>query len=267
MINQLQSDPKKIPQPTRDDMMRMLVKSLRNINVDIPTCYKALWLTSALDGSENYFVSDKIMSLVAVDLTKFRSELMKSPSPKQLRELLKQITPPKGVRRKGSSSAPADEGDELLDWEGEEMGLVEKDQGLSERENSDEDQVLNEAADKTPENNGDQGDKQQSCHTSSMLQLAPLCENEDLKEDAKFIYELGMLLEKEQTSTKFTLQVPNIKRQYIVARHNIKKRIEMEKISSVGGSVTELTQSTEETNDQALNGSTVDNLLKNYLFD
>ena len=59
-------------------------------------------------------VSVKIMNLVGDDLKKFRSELMKSPSPKQLRELLKQITPPKDVRRKGSPSALADEGDELF---------------------------------------------------------------------------------------------------------------------------------------------------------
>ena len=101
------------------------------------------------------------------------------------------------MQRKGSSSARADEGDELLDCEGEEMALVEKDQSLPEGENSDEDQVPNEATDKTPENNDDEGDKQQSNHTSSMLQLAPLCENEDLKEDPKFIDELGMLLQKE----------------------------------------------------------------------
>ena len=30
MIKQLQSDPKKIPQPSRDDMMRMLVQSLHS---------------------------------------------------------------------------------------------------------------------------------------------------------------------------------------------------------------------------------------------
>ena len=188
---------------------------------------------------------------------------MKSLSPKQLRELLKQITSPKGVRRKGSSSV--DERDELLDYEGEEITLVENDQDLSEGENGDEDQVPNEAADKTPENNADQGDKQQSNHTSSMLQLAPLCEKEYLK-DAKFIDELGMLLQKEQTSTRLTPQVTNIKRQYIVTRRNIKKSIEMEKRFSAGGSVTELTQSTEETNVQALNNSTFDNLSEN-LFD
>ena len=94
------------------------------------------------------------MNLVGDDLKKFRSELMKSPSPKQLRELLKQITPPKDVRRKGSPSALADEGDELFGWEGEEMALIEKDQDLSEGENSDEDEVPNEAADKALQNNG-----------------------------------------------------------------------------------------------------------------
>ena len=44
--------------------------------------------------------------------------------------------------------------------------------------------------DKTPENYGDQGDKQQSNHTSIMFQLASLCENDDL-EDVRFIDELG----------------------------------------------------------------------------
>lgn len=36
--------------------------------------------------------------------------------------------------------------------------------------------------DKTPENYGDQGDKQQSNHTSIMFQLASLCENDDLED-------------------------------------------------------------------------------------
>ena len=52
VINQSQSDPKKIPQPTQDDMMWMLVQSLQNIYAHIPARYKKLWLPSALDGSE-----------------------------------------------------------------------------------------------------------------------------------------------------------------------------------------------------------------------
>ena len=62
----------------------------------------------SLEG-EDYLVSDKIMSLVGDNLKKFQFESMKLPSPKQLSELLKQITAPRGVRKKGSSYAQADE--------------------------------------------------------------------------------------------------------------------------------------------------------------
>lgn len=57
--------------------------------------------------------------------------------------------------------------------------------------------------DKTPENYGDQGDKQQSNHTSIMFQLASLCENDDL-EDVRFIDELGMIIQNEETSARLT---------------------------------------------------------------
>ena len=125
MIKQLQSDPKKIPQPNRDDMMRMLVESLQSIDVDVQGRYKSLWLTCALDGGEDYLVSEKLMSMVGKDLKKFRAELMKSRSPKQLKDLLKLITPPNGVcgKNHGTSSVPIDEGNELLDCDGDKIDV------------------------------------------------------------------------------------------------------------------------------------------------
>ena len=42
MIKQLQSDQKKIPQPSCNDMMRMLVESLQIIDVDVQGRYKSL---------------------------------------------------------------------------------------------------------------------------------------------------------------------------------------------------------------------------------
>ena len=98
MIDQLSADPTKIPQPICDDMMRMLVESLASLEIDIPACYKTLWFTSALDGSEDYFISEKLMSLVGEDLKKFRVEIMISKCPNQLKDLLKRITSPKGVK-------------------------------------------------------------------------------------------------------------------------------------------------------------------------
>ena len=50
--------------------------------------------------------------------------------------------------------------------------------------------------------NRDRDNKQQSNHTSLMLQLAPFCDNEDLKKDVKFADELGLLSQKEKTSTR-----------------------------------------------------------------
>ena len=92
MIAQLTSDPNKIPQPNRNDMIRMLVESFNSLNIDISACYKVLWLTDKLDGSEDYLVSERIMRLVGGRLKEFREELMKTPSPKHLKDLMKLIT-------------------------------------------------------------------------------------------------------------------------------------------------------------------------------
>ena len=40
MIEHLRIDPSKSPQPTCNDMMRILVESPESINIDIPACYK-----------------------------------------------------------------------------------------------------------------------------------------------------------------------------------------------------------------------------------
>ena len=94
MITQMRFDLKKILPSTCDGTMRMLVESLQIIDADIPAHYNVLWLLKALDGIKHYLALKKIMSLVGEDLKEFRAELKKLKSPKQLRELLKLITPP-----------------------------------------------------------------------------------------------------------------------------------------------------------------------------
>ena len=54
MIDQLKADPKRIPQPSRDDMMQMLKKSFDSLEIDVASRFKALWVTNALDGSEDF---------------------------------------------------------------------------------------------------------------------------------------------------------------------------------------------------------------------
>ena len=52
----------------------------------------------------------------------FRKNLVKNASPKTLKDLLKLITPPKGVKRgKNANGSPTDEGNELYDCDGDEI--------------------------------------------------------------------------------------------------------------------------------------------------
>ena len=83
MITQLRSDPSRIPQPSCNNIMRMLVESNDSINVqsndsinvDIPAHYKALWITNKLNGSENHLGSKYIMNLAGQKLMLFRKNL------------------------------------------------------------------------------------------------------------------------------------------------------------------------------------------------
>ena len=79
--------------------------------------------TKALDGTEDYLVSERVYKFVETRMIDFRNQLMKTASPKNLKQLLKIKTPPKGVKRKdaGGSAAPFDEDDDLLDCEGKEI--------------------------------------------------------------------------------------------------------------------------------------------------
>ena len=60
----------------------------------------------------------------------FRKQLNKAESPKNLKDLLKLITPPKGVKRKGEKTAvPVDQGEKLFDCDGEELNQDDKENG------------------------------------------------------------------------------------------------------------------------------------------
>ena len=89
MHQQLRHDRNKIPSPSRDEMMSMLCEAWDGLEINFAHRYKALWVTNALDGSEDQLVSDRLYQLVGSDLLKFREELMKSSSPQNLKALMK----------------------------------------------------------------------------------------------------------------------------------------------------------------------------------
>ena len=95
--------------------MNMTVAALSNVTVDWKKAFKNRFITNALDGSEDYLVSEKIYQLIGDEIKQFRNDLEKEKGPKDFNEMLKTITPPKGIRRKNQ------EGSELYDCEGEEI--------------------------------------------------------------------------------------------------------------------------------------------------
>ena len=119
-LQKLQSDPTKIPTPSRDEMMAMLHEAQKKVNESVNTdvSFKHNFLTNAFDGSEDHLVSRNLFTLVGEEMVEYRTNLLSSPVPKDLKDLLKSITPPEGVGMKElppESSEPADEGMELLD--------------------------------------------------------------------------------------------------------------------------------------------------------
>ena len=110
--------------------------------------FKSLFVTNALDGSEGHLVSDKLYALVGNEMVKFRTELMTSRPAKTLKEVIRKLIPPKGVKRKEN-----DEGIELFDCKEKEIPLEELEQECD-AELCDDDEVENDSV--VAEENHDQ---------------------------------------------------------------------------------------------------------------
>ena len=229
MITQLRSEPNKILKPNRNDMIRMLVESYDSIDVDIPARYKALWVTNKLDGSEDHLVSERIITLVGQKLMLFRENLMKEPSPTNLKDMLKLITPPKDVKRaKGKNDVvPPDEGDELYDCDGDEYSYpINIDNQLEESDDENE-QITENATSNEPATSTDNIAVREQNQQVAFIELAPLCSHPDLKKDAVFVDDLAKFIKTHDTLSKFLPHVTALKKQYLAARRQVKNRIKI----------------------------------------
>ena len=96
MLEKLSQEPGRIPCPSRDEIMQLTVDSLNEINIDYQLAFKNLGLTNALDGHEDYLMSDRLFELVGPSIIAFREKLLEEELPASFEDLLKTITPPKG---------------------------------------------------------------------------------------------------------------------------------------------------------------------------
>ena len=60
MLQKLSRHPQKVPAPNCNGMMKMLKESMETVKFHYK---KSLWVMNALNGSEDFLVSDKIMTI------------------------------------------------------------------------------------------------------------------------------------------------------------------------------------------------------------
>ena len=173
-------------------MVRTLIESFKYLETDFANCFKALWASNALDGKKEYRVSERLMSLVGEKIKAFCDQLKKKKSPKNLKKLLKLITPLKGVRlrdRNQKSTSPINKGFELFDCDGKQI-------------QNDRNDVKHESYDKSDNNKdrdaatttSDNKKKQLLKHCKPVI-LADLCKKiSDLKGDAMFNKSWGIVI-------------------------------------------------------------------------
>ena len=60
----LSRNPSKVASPVREDMVTMINTAWKDIEIDYAMIFKSLFITNKLDGSEDYMLSDKIITLI-----------------------------------------------------------------------------------------------------------------------------------------------------------------------------------------------------------
>ena len=119
-LEQLEKDPIKIPSPSRNEKMCMLLQAWETLEIDTKRQSKSLFVTKALDRSEDYLVPDKLFTVIGDEIVDFRKVLMPQNFVKTLKKVIRNLIPPKGVKHKANVERSG-----LLHCEGEEISLEE----------------------------------------------------------------------------------------------------------------------------------------------
>ena len=215
ILEQLEKDPIKIPSPLRNEMMSMLLQAWETLECDTKREFKSLFVTNTLDWSEDYLVPDKLFALIGDEIIK----LMSQNSVKTLIEVIRNLLPPKGIRRKVNV-----EGSKFLDCEGEDISLDEFQQECDEDEVTENDLAA-------VEDNSDVVDATivQSNSTSipkHHVSFPNLTNDPDIKRDSEFLDKMQHIMTNGNTSTLFIPYLSQFRATYQKARRSVKKRIE-----------------------------------------
>ena len=226
MLKKLEVDKNKVPAPSREEMINLLLAAWRETVVDFAAVFKKLFVSNNLDGSEDFLVSDKLFSLIGDDMLEFRRQLLSSKLPINLQAVIKTLIPPKGIRRNNI------EGMELLDYmEGD--AIFEDPASEAESENSEQfssDDEVDSETEMEAENT-----IEQVIPTATQVPAVPavptikslqnICSDPDVNKDAKFLDDLQKLFQDSETSLMFKPHLSKIKAGFFEGRRSLKKRI------------------------------------------
>ena len=224
MLEKLTKDPKKVPAPDRGEMMSLLVESEKAVELDANTAFKSVWVTNCLDGSEDYLVNDKIFALVGDSMRQFRNEMTAKPPPKTIKEVIRSLIPPKGIKR-GKNT----EGSELLD--GDEIAEEEEEEEeVEEEEEIDAKQLLQAlTGDISIEVVTEKETQECNAVTGNSVSLVGISESDQINKDGKFLDAIKKVFDEHETSVQFTAARNQLENAYKSARTSLKKRIRNEK--------------------------------------
>ena len=221
MLKKLPENSSKIPSPDRSEIINLTIGAWNNITVDCPRAFQQNFVTSTFDGSEDFLVSDTIFSLVGNDMIAFREKLLHEPVPSNLKALVKNLVPPKGIRRKNVG------GSELLEYmdDKSEGGYGEETVSSSEDDSDNEEEAIVTAS-TLPAGPVAVNLPDTSQSSTPFFPLPGLCTDAAIDEDAQFLDALGNLFESHETSRLFLPHLTKLRSVYDDARRSVKRRIE-----------------------------------------
>ena len=76
MLEQLEKDPIKIPSPSQNEMMSILLQAWETHEIHTKREFKSLFVTKALDRSEDQLLQDKLFALTGYEMVHFRKDIM-----------------------------------------------------------------------------------------------------------------------------------------------------------------------------------------------
>ena len=226
MLKKLEVDKNKVPAPNREEMINILLAAWKETDVGLTAVFKKLFVTNKFEGSEDFLVSDKLLSLIGDDMLELQRQLLNSEVPINLQAVIKKLVLPKGIRRKNI------DGSELLDYmEGEAIF----DNLESEDQSENNDQFSSDSENDEGENEADSAAIDQAMSTtmpvlvstepSASKSLQNIYHDPDVNKDVKFLDDLQKVFKENETSLMFKPHLNKMKAAFNKGRRSLKKQI------------------------------------------